>query len=138
MVLVLVGLGLGLGLGLDLVAISYPDTVTLHLSPRDIINAMTALHGTLTGVEVDALRLPLKKKLSALADLPAHIVTFRGQLARLTTAGQAPLALDAHRLFLASLSSFPAFHQHTLLWTVQNGAIAQQTFERYMCWICCL
>jgi hypothetical protein len=57
--------------------------------PRDIINAMTALHGALTGVEVDdALRLPLKKKLSALADLPAHIVTFRGHLARLTTAGQ--------------------------------------------------
>ena len=68
---------------------------------------MTALHGAVTGVEVDALYLLLKKKLSALADLPAHIVTFRGQLARLTTAGQAPLALDAHRLFLASLSSFP-------------------------------
>jgi hypothetical protein len=39
------------------------------------------------------LRLPLKKKLSSLADLPAHIVLFRGQLARLTTAGQAPLAM---------------------------------------------
>jgi hypothetical protein len=37
------------------------------------------------------LRLPLKKKLSFLADLPAHIVLFRGHLARLTTAGQAPL-----------------------------------------------
>ncbi len=44
-------------------AISDPDTDTLHLSPRDIINAMTALHGTMTGAEVDALRLPLKKKL---------------------------------------------------------------------------
>jgi hypothetical protein len=53
-------------------AISDPDTNTLHLSPRDIINAMTALHGAMTGVEVDALRLPLKKKLSALADLPAQ------------------------------------------------------------------
>ena len=68
-------------------AISDPETDTLHLSPRDIINAMTALHGALTGAEVDALRLPLKKKLSALADLPAHIVTFRGHLARLTSAG---------------------------------------------------
>ncbi len=112
-------------------AISDPDTNTLHLSSRDIINAMTALHGALTGVEVDALRLPRKKKLSALADLPAHIVTFRGHLARLTTAGQAPLALDEYRLFLASLSSFPVFHQYTLLWTVANGDIAQQTFERY-------
>jgi hypothetical protein len=90
-------------------AISDPDTDTLHLSPRDIINAMTALHGTMTGAEVDALRLPLKKKLSAIDDLPAHIVTFRGHLARLTTAGQAPLALDAYRLFLASLSPFPVF-----------------------------
>jgi hypothetical protein len=69
-------------------AISDPDTDTLHLSPRDIIiNAMTALHGTMTGAEVDALRLPLKKKLAALADLPAYIVKFRGHLARLNTAG---------------------------------------------------
>ncbi len=30
-------------------AISDPDTDTLHLSPRDIINAMTALHGTMMG-----------------------------------------------------------------------------------------
>ncbi len=44
-------------------AISDPETDTLQLSPRDIIYAMTALHGALTGVEVDALRLPLKKKL---------------------------------------------------------------------------
>ena len=116
-------------------AISDPDTDTLHLSPRDIINAMTALHGALTGAEVDALRLPLKKKLSALADLPAHIVTFRGHLARLTSAGQAPLALDAYRLFLASLSPFPVFHQYTLLWTMANGAIAQQTFEAYAAYI---
>jgi hypothetical protein len=106
-------------------AISDPDTDTLHLYPRDIINAMTALHGALTGAEVDALCLPLKKKLSALADLPAHIVTFRGRghLARLATAGQAPLAFDAYRLFLASLSPFPVFHQYTLLWTMANGAI---------------
>jgi hypothetical protein len=116
-------------------AISDPDTDTLHLSPRDIINAMTAVHGTMTGAEVDALRLPLKKKLSALADLPAHIVTFRGHLARLTTAGQAPLALDAYRLSLASLSPFPVFHQYTLLWTVANGAIGQQTFEAYAAYI---
>jgi hypothetical protein len=112
-------------------AISDPDTDTLHLSPRYIINAMTVIHGALTGVEVDALHLPLKKKLSALTDLPAHIVTFRRHLARLTKAGQAPLALDAYRLFLASLSSFPVSHQYTLLWTVANGAIAQQMFERY-------
>jgi hypothetical protein len=34
-------------------AISDPGTNTLRLSPRDILNAMTALHGALTGVEVD-------------------------------------------------------------------------------------
>ena len=110
-------------------AISDPDTDTLHLFPRDIINAMTALHGTMTGAEVDALRLPLKKKLAALADLPAHIVLFRGHLARLTKAGQAPLDLDAYRLFLASLSPFPVFLQYTMLWTVANRAIGQQTSE---------
>jgi hypothetical protein len=44
-------------------SISDPDTDILHLSPRDFINAMTALHGALTGVEVDALRLPLKKNI---------------------------------------------------------------------------
>jgi hypothetical protein len=83
---------------------------------------MTALHGTMTGAEVDALRLPLKKNLSALvADLPAHIATFRGHLARLTTAGQAPLPLDAYRLFLASLSSFPVFHQYALYFIVDGA-----------------
>ncbi len=89
----------------------------------------------MTGAEVDALRLSLKKKLSALVDLSAHIVTFRGHLARLTTAGQAPLGLNAYRLFLASLSPFPVFHQYILLWTVANGAIGQQTFEAYAVYI---
>jgi hypothetical protein len=91
-------------------AISDPDTDTLNLSPRDIINAMTALHEKMTGAE-DALHPSLKKKLSSLADLPAHIITFRGHLARLTTAGQAPLVLDAYRLFLASVSPFTILHQ---------------------------
>jgi hypothetical protein len=119
-------------------AIADPVTDTLNLTPRDIINAMTALHGTVTGAEVDLLRLPLKKKLSSLADLPAHIVTFRGHLARLTTAGQGPLDLDAYRIFLASLFPFPVFHQYTLLFTVTNGAIAQQTFEAYAVYVLAL
>jgi hypothetical protein len=112
-------------------AISDPDTDTLHLSPRDIINDMTVLHGAITGAEVDALHLPLKKKLTAVSEHPAHIVTFRGYLARLATVRQAPLVLDAFRLFLASLSPFPVFHQYTLLFTVANEAIGQQTFEAY-------
>ena len=58
-------------------AIADPETDTLHLSPRDIIIAMTLLHGTMTGAEVDALRIPLKKKLTAISDLPRHIVAFR-------------------------------------------------------------
>ncbi len=103
-------------------AIADPVTDTLNLNPRDIITAMTLLHGAVNGAKVDLLRLPLKKKLSSLADLPAHIVLFRGYLARLTTAGQTPLDLDAYRWFLASLSSFPVFHQYTLLFTVANGA----------------
>jgi hypothetical protein len=88
-------------------AISDPATDTLHLSPRDIIIAMTALHGTMTGAEVDALRLPLRKKLTAIADLPSHVVAFRGTLDRLTTVGQVPLALDAYRWFLTTLSPLP-------------------------------
>ncbi len=116
-------------------AIADPVTDTLNLTPRDIITAMTLLHGTVTGAKVDLLRLPLKKKLSSLADLPTHIVLFRGYLARLTTAGQAPLDLDAYRWFPASLSSFPVFHQYTLLFTVANAAIGQQTFEAYAAYI---
>jgi hypothetical protein len=76
-------------------AIAVPVTDTLNLTPRAIINAMTTLHGTVTGAEVDLLRLPLKKTNSSLVDLPAHIVMFRGHLAQLTAAGQAPLDLDA-------------------------------------------
>ncbi len=70
-------------------AISDSPTDTLHLTPRGVIIAMTAFHGVMTGAEVEALRQPLKKKLSAVSDLPSHIVTFRGVLARLANAGQA-------------------------------------------------
>jgi hypothetical protein len=85
----------------------------------------------MTGAEVDALRLSLRKKLTAISDLPGHIVAFRGTLGRLTTVGQVPLALDAYRWFLATLSPFPVFQQYTLLFAVAHGAIAQQTFEAY-------
>ena len=105
-------------------AISDPLTDTLHLTPRGVIIAMTALHGVMTGAEVDALRQPLKKKLSSVSDLPSHIVTFRGVLARLANAGQATLPFDVYRLFLATLTPFPVFQQYTLLFTVANGAIA--------------
>ncbi len=81
--------------------------------------------------EKDDLRPPLKKKLSAVSDLPAHIVTFLGILAQLATAGQAPLPLDVFRLFLTTLTPFPVFQQYALLFTVANGAIAQQTFDAY-------
>jgi hypothetical protein len=96
---------------------------------------MTLLHGTMTGAEVDALRIPLKKKLTAISDLPGHIVAFRGTLGRLATVGQAPLALDVYHWFLATLSLFPVFQQYTLLFTVANGAIAQQTFEAYAAYV---
>ncbi len=112
-------------------AIADADTDTLHLSPRDLITAMTVLHGEMTGAEVDALRLPLRKKLTAISDLPGHIVAFRATLGRLATFGQAPLPLDVYRWLLATLSLFPAFQQYTILLTVANGTIAQQTFEAY-------
>jgi hypothetical protein len=128
--------------------ISDPLTDTLHLTPRGVIVAMTVFHGTMTGAEVDALRLPLKKKLSVVSDLSAHIVTSRRILAQLATAGQAPLPLDVFRLFLATftpfpvfrlflatLTPFPVFQQYTLLFTLVNGAIAQQTFEAYAAYI---
>ena len=41
--------------------IADPDTDTLHLSPRDIIIAMTLLHETMTGAEVDAAYTPEEK-----------------------------------------------------------------------------
>ncbi len=116
-------------------AISDPLTDTLHLTPRGVIIAMTTLHGVMTGAEVDALRLPLKKKLSAVSDLPSHVVTFRGVLARLANAGQTTLPFDVYRLFLTTLTPFPVFQQYTLLFTVANGAIAQQTFEAYAAYI---
>jgi hypothetical protein len=107
-------------------AISDPHTNTLHLSPRDItIIAMTLLHGTMTGAEVDALRQPLKKKLSTVSDLPSHIVAFRGVLVRLETA--------LLRLMGSVCSSPSPFSTSTraLLFTVTNEAIVQQTFETY-------
>ena len=96
---------------------------------------MTVLHEEMTGAEVDALRLPLRKKLTAISDLPGHIVAFRGTLGRLATVGQTPLPLDVYQWFLATLSPFPVFQQYTLLFTVANGAIAQQTFEAYAAYV---
>jgi hypothetical protein len=52
---------------------------------------MTALHGTMMSAEADAQHLPLNKKISAVSNLPAHIVAFNGILARITTAEQTPL-----------------------------------------------
>jgi hypothetical protein len=116
-------------------AISDPLTDTLHLTPRAVIVAMTALHAVMTGAEADTFRLPLKKKLSAVSDLPSRIVTFREVLTRLANAGQATLPFDVYRLFLATLIPFSVFQQYTLLFTVANGAIAQQTFEAYAAYI---
>jgi hypothetical protein len=74
---------------------------------------MTVLHGAITGAEVD-LPLPLKEKLTAVSELPAHIVTFREHLARLATGGQAPLVLDAFRLFFWHRSPHSLFSTSTL------------------------
>ena len=63
----------------------------------------------MTGAEVDALRLPLKKKLFAVSDPPSHVVTFRGVLAWLANTGQATLPFDVYRLFLATLTPFSVF-----------------------------
>jgi hypothetical protein len=81
------------------------------------------------------LRLPLRKKLTAISDVPGHIVAFRGTLGRLATVGQAPLALHVYRWFLTNLSPLPVFQQYTLLFTVANGAIAKQTFEAYTAYV---
>jgi hypothetical protein len=116
-------------------AISDSLTDTLHLTPRAVIIAMTALHGVMTGAEVNTLCLPLKKKIAAVSDLPSHIVTFCGVFARLANAGQATLPFDVYRLFFATLTPFHVFQQYTLLFTVANGAIAQQTFEAYAAYI---
>ncbi len=40
-----------------------------------------------------------------------------------------------YRWFLATLSPFPVFQQYTLLFTVANEAIAQQTFEAYAAYV---
>ncbi len=58
-------------------------------------------------------------------------MAFRGTLGRRATVSQASLALDVYRWFLATLSPFPVFQQYTLLFTVANGATAQQTFEAH-------
>ncbi len=51
------------------------------------------------------------------------------------TQGQTALPLDVYRWFLATLSPFPVFQQYTLLFTVANGVIAQQTFEAYAAYV---
>jgi hypothetical protein len=84
---------------------------------------MTVLHGTMTGAEVDALRLIL----------PAHIVTFRGALAHLATAGQAALPLDVFRLFFTTLTPFPfsSSMHYCLLW--RTGQLRNRRSRRMPC-----
>jgi hypothetical protein len=86
------------------------------------------LHGVMTGAEVDALRLPLKKKLSAVFDLPSHVVTFRGILARLANAGQATLPFDVYRLFHPHpLPRFPAVY--SIVYCGERGNCATDVRE---------
>ncbi len=77
-------------------AISDPATDTLHLSPRDIIIAMTALHGTMPGAEVDALRLrgrefrsvPQRPSSRSVEDRPNCVVTHVQQETKVTPFGE--------------------------------------------------
>ncbi len=48
-------------------------------------------------------------------------MAFRGTLGRITTVGQVPLALDAYRWFLVTISPFPVFQQYTLLLNAAYG-----------------
>ncbi len=98
-----------------------------HLTfvPARHINAMTVLHGAMNGAEVDALRLPLKKNLTTVFELPARIDSFRGTFARLATAGQTKLLSCS--MHSDCFATFPVFHQYSLLFNVAhkrgNGAV---------------
>jgi hypothetical protein len=59
-------------------AISDPITNTLDLTPRAIIVAMTALHGTITGAGVDALRSPCERnQVLLLGTFMCHVARVR-------------------------------------------------------------
>ena len=86
----------------------FPDKKTYMLTPREIVDTMTAKHGVATSDDISKLREPLHRALTSLSDLPSHMDRFLLASQRLTRSGQGEKDYRYFELFLESVSSFPS------------------------------
>ncbi len=82
------------------------------LTPREIVDTMTAKHGVATSDDISKLREPLHRALTSLSDLNDHMDRFLLASQRLTRSerpsGQGEKDYRYFELFLESVSSFPS------------------------------
>ncbi len=76
------------------------------LTPREIVDTMTAKHGVATSHDISKLREPLHRALTSLSDLTGHMDRFLLASQRLTRSGQGEKDYRYFELFLESVSSF--------------------------------
>ena len=81
------------------------------LTPREIVDAMFAQHGTTNPQDLVLLRAPLHEPLPALANLERHMNSFLLASKKLTTAGQGKTPYEYFEIFLETLKGFPVVGQ---------------------------
>ena len=78
----------------------FPDKKTYMLTPREIVDTMTAKHGVATSDDISKLREPLHRALTSLSDLAGHMDRFLLASQRLTRSGQGEKDYRYFELFL--------------------------------------
>ena len=81
------------------------------LTPRAIVDAMFAQHGTTNPQDLVLLRAPLHEPLPALANLERHMNSFLLASKKLTTAGQGKTPYEYFEIVLETLKGFPVVGQ---------------------------
>ena len=105
----------------------FPAQRTYMLTPREIVDTMTAKHGVATSDDISKLREPLHRALTSLSDLTGHMDRFLLASQRLTRSGQGEKDYRYFELFLESVSSFPSVALCLPGYYLQCPAILQQS-----------
>ncbi len=87
-----------------------PDPL-YSLTPRQIVDAMFAEHGTTNPQDLPAPRAPLHEPLPALANLERHMNSFLLASKKLTAAGQWKTPYEYFEIYLETLKGFPVVGQ---------------------------
>jgi hypothetical protein len=106
---------------------TFPVLKLNMLSPRGIVDIMSAKHGVATSDDISKLRDHLSRALTSLSDLTGHMDSFLLASQRLTRSGQGETDYRYFELFLETVSSFPSVPASMAGYYTQYLAILQQS-----------